>query len=59
MKNSPIYDHAWVVIDRFSKQTLPVEIPEEATTKDLVRIFWNRIYPIMGVSRSPASTGSD
>ena len=49
MKNGPVHDHVWVTVDRFSKQTLPIELPEEATAEDLVRIFWTRIYPVFGI----------
>ena len=48
-KNSPVYDHSWVIVDRFSKQTFPIELLEEATTEDLVRIFWTRIYLIFDI----------
>ena len=54
-KNGLVYDHSWVTVDRFSKQTLPVELPEEATAEDLVRIFWTRIYPVFGIPKDIVS----
>jgi len=43
-----LYDHIWVIVDRFSKYTIILPLPINYTTEHLINVYNNSVYLFFG-----------
>jgi len=44
-----LYDHVWVIVDRFSKYTIILPLPLNYTAEHLINVYNNSVYPFFGL----------
>jgi len=44
-----LYDHMWVIVDRFSKYMIILPLPLNHTTVQLINTYYTSIYPFFGL----------